>query len=300
MAQLHDRPAVPFDRLFWWSLWLSLGFHSLAVGAITLIFVYQPSRHLPPMLLESYGDSDVEGFDVGVVSLDPGAYARGDEHTPGGDDAPLPPAGEPLPPPRPPSPPTPTAVEEKLPASPPLSEALPVPTVEEAPLPAVAPIEQPKPALVTPRVPEPERPAEPTSPLVRVALLAVNSGKGDVPKSDPLPGASGGAKMKIGTPSAGGIVGSRQGVEMIDRTPPPYPAEARLRGIQGKTMVLVAISADGLVTEATIHQSSGYTILDNAALEYARTRRYRPARQDNIPVPTSVLHPVGFWLTASR
>jgi protein TonB len=106
--------------------------------------------------------------------------------------------------------------------------------------------------------------------------------------------------MNSGTPSAGGIVGSRNGVRMIDTTPPPYPVEARLRGIEGRTVVRVSIAADGSVTDAKVEVSSGYAILDKAAVDYAKTRRFIPARLDNVPVATTVLHPVSFGLGTSQ
>jgi protein TonB len=212
-------------------------------------------------LLLGCGDSDRDGFPIDVVSLDPGAYRTGNLHTPGGDDSPLPPPHEALPPPEP----------KKEP------EPAPQPMVAEAP--------------------KNEPPAEEFSlPPAPVLAPPTNSPVA----SGSLPGASGGARMKTGTPSAGGTVGAQSQVKMIDNTPPPYPPEARARGLEGRTVVLVSISADGFVADVKVHESSGHAILDNAALAYARTRRYIPARENNVPVPATALHPIRFRLSTAQ
>jgi len=282
---MYERRAAMKDPCFWVAILGSLVFNGLGVGFFILVCHLVPTSHALPIMLVGYGDSDVEGFPVDVVSLDPGTYKRGVEHTPGGDNAPLPPSGEALPPP---SPPPPAATE-------PLKKEKPDPEpVVEKP----EPKKDPAPEETPPPAPEPAKPAEATPSAAPAAPAATTADGRGTASGVALPGAAGGAQMRIGTPSAGGRLGSRTGVQMVDRTPPPYPPEARNRGMEGKTIVLVTISADGYVTEATVHESSGYAILDNAAIAYARTRRYLPARENNVPVVTTALHPVNFRLAA--
>lgn len=49
-----------------------------------------------------------------------------------------------------------------------------------------------------------------------------------------------------------------------------YPVEAKSRGITGDLRLLVAVRADGGVTEIRILKSSGYTVLDSAAVRIVR------------------------------
>jgi TonB family protein len=54
------------------------------------------------------------------------------------------------------------------------------------------------------------------------------------------------------------------------------------------------------VLDAKVEQSSGYTILDNAALRFAYTVQFRPAWQGNTAVAAEAILPVVFRLTDSR
>lgn len=49
-----------------------------------------------------------------------------------------------------------------------------------------------------------------------------------------------------------------------------YPAEARSQGIYGNLRLLVAINRDGSLRDVQILESSGHTVLDNAALRIVR------------------------------
>jgi len=48
-----------------------------------------------------------------------------------------------------------------------------------------------------------------------------------------------------------------------------YPAEAVARGIEGEVRLIVRLSADGTVENVSIAASSGYPLLDNAAIKAA-------------------------------
>jgi protein TonB len=56
---------------------------------------------------------------------------------------------------------------------------------------------------------------------------------------------------------------------------PQYPRVARLRGWEGTVDVDVALGADGNVSSASIAASSGYDVLDAAALAAARQSRFQ-------------------------
>jgi periplasmic protein TonB len=83
----------------------------------------------------------------------------------------------------------------------------------------------------------------------------------------------------------------------LDNPPPPYPRMARSRGEQGLVVVAVAVGADGRPLHCTLHRSSGFPALDDAALRTIRTWRFVPARRGEQTVAETVLVPMPFRLT---
>lgn len=70
-----------------------------------------------------------------------------------------------------------------------------------------------------------------------------------------------------------------------------YPHEAIAAGLQGTAEVLIVIDPVGNVTAARLEGSSGYAILDQAALRAARALRSLPA-----DAPREVVLPIVFRL----
>lgn len=77
---------------------------------------------------------------------------------------------------------------------------------------------------------------------------------------------------------------------------PNYPAIARSRGWQGKVLLRVKVSAQGLSDDVTVEQSSGHEILDEAAIEAVKKWRFIPAKRGETPVASSVIVPIDFKL----
>ena len=75
---------------------------------------------------------------------------------------------------------------------------------------------------------------------------------------------------------------------------PEYPAEARLQHEQGVVLVNVEVGADGRPGEVTLAGSSGFPMLDNAALSAVRRWVFEPARAGGLAVPSRVEVPVRF------
>ncbi|MCX7885648.1 MAG: energy transducer TonB, partial [Verrucomicrobiae bacterium] len=81
------------------------------------------------------------------------------------------------------------------------------------------------------------------------------------------------------------------------RTPQPfYPPLARQNGWEGTTVLRVEIRADGTVGAIQILQSTGYKVLDDAAIEAVRAAQFQPARQNGLPITSWVEIPVTFRL----
>jgi TonB family protein len=64
---------------------------------------------------------------------------------------------------------------------------------------------------------------------------------------------------------------------------PEYPAIAKAQGVTGTAVVLATIGPDGKVVSAHIDQSTGNTMLDNAALDAAKESGFQPPIIDGKP-----------------
>jgi TonB family protein len=79
---------------------------------------------------------------------------------------------------------------------------------------------------------------------------------------------------------------------------PEYPRTAREAGWEGTVMLRVEVLPDGKAGLVSVHQTSGYAILDHAALTAVQRWRFSPAMDGNFPVHSVVHLPVRFDLTA--
>ena len=77
---------------------------------------------------------------------------------------------------------------------------------------------------------------------------------------------------------------------------PRYPAIARQNGWQGKTILRVEIRSDGHVGSVEVLRSSGYAVLDDAAVEAVQAGEFMPAQVGGKPVSASVEVPIRFQL----
>jgi protein TonB len=84
--------------------------------------------------------------------------------------------------------------------------------------------------------------------------------------------------------------------DYLNNPRPPYPMVARRMGYHGKVVLEVEVLAEGKAGEVKLHQSSGYDILDNAALQTVKTWRFTPARRFGQAVTQRFLVPIKFSL----
>ncbi|WP_202634625.1 energy transducer TonB [Rugosibacter aromaticivorans] len=82
----------------------------------------------------------------------------------------------------------------------------------------------------------------------------------------------------------------------LDNPKPPYPGISRRLGEQGRVVLRIHVTADGLPQIVQIHTSSGYTRLDDSALETVRRWKFVAAKLGNEPVAATVLVPIIFSL----
>lgn len=77
---------------------------------------------------------------------------------------------------------------------------------------------------------------------------------------------------------------------------PPYPEIARQRGQEGKVILLARIDRTGHLTGIDVIRSSGYLILDEAAVKAVRKWRFKPATRAGMAIEGTVAIPVDFRL----
>lgn len=99
----------------------------------------------------------------------------------------------------------------------------------------------------------------------------------------------------VAIPTVAGVE-NREGPTFVDNPPPQYPPVAVARRWQGEVVVRVWIGADGRVQRAEVDRSSGFAVLDEAALKAVRQWRARAAREQGQAVETVELQPIVFRL----
>ena len=87
-----------------------------------------------------------------------------------------------------------------------------------------------------------------------------------------------------------------QNVAYVDKKicTPKYPRVSRKRGERGRVLVRVFINRDGSSEKVEIEQSSGFSRLDEAAMNSAKKCRFIPAKRNGKPVKTLATIPYTF------
>lgn len=82
---------------------------------------------------------------------------------------------------------------------------------------------------------------------------------------------------------------------LLDAPVPDYPEVARKVGIEAEVWIMVLVDTEGNVKDALVARSSGRDLgFDEAALDAAWGRKYRPAMQNDQPVAVWVSYKVRF------
>lgn len=172
--------------------------------------------------------------------------------------------------------------------------------------PAPAPVAKPP----APVVPPPEtaitqqKPPEVTTEVPVAAPVAAASA---APAPAPAPGPVDDKATKTDSKPASAPVAQHRGeaASAMNRQaqpdhaynpPPPYPPLLRQQGISGVVTLRVLVSISGRPQEVTIHNSSGYRLMDDAAVRAVKRWRFIPALNNGQPEPGWVEFPIRFSL----
>ncbi|HWB59170.1 MAG TPA: TonB family protein, partial [Chthoniobacteraceae bacterium] len=179
------------------------------------------------------------------------------------------------------------------------------PAVETPPAPEPTPapaVEQPEP---TP-VPEMEQPApEPTpepamtepNPDATPAATAAPSPRTRPVSQHPRTTSAAPHHEANSLPATGATGGVRTSVRYLNNPRPEYPDEARRLRQEGVVLLNVEVGTDGRPNDVTVKHSSGYPLLDNAAVAAVKRWMFEPASVASIPVASKVDVPVRFTLS---
>jgi protein TonB len=108
--------------------------------------------------------------------------------------------------------------------------------------------------------------------------------------------AVGRASLAAAPAAAPAVVGARFDADYLHNPKPVYPAASRRIGEEGRVLLRVRVSAQGLPLSVDIRQSSGFPRLDEAARAAVERWRFVPAKQGAEAVESTVVVPLQFTL----
>ncbi|MDP1963480.1 MAG: energy transducer TonB [Reyranella sp.] len=268
---------------------LSLVLHGLAVLPLFLIAGTLGSTSQEPALFIEFS---VAAPTVGANAEPDGAPA---EETPSPPELPAPTLEAAV---QPPEPPAPLEAAIPPPESPLPLEKIPEPDVvpeirvdlpppEEPPPLKVTDLKPVEPPKVTPPKPAPPKPAapRPTAKPTNVARAATAPDAGNTAVTQQATTAPGESIVWEGRPRY-----------RIPPKPAIYPPRAVELGQQGEVLVRVRLEPDGTAAEIRLWRSSGFSLLDRAALAAVHDWHFHPAMRGGRPVAAWVEIPVRFHL----
>ncbi len=185
--------------------------------------------------------------------------------------------------------------EQAAPARPVVMEVTIIPV--SAPKPKVAPPPPPTPAKIKPAPKKTQpRPRLKKMPVVpEPADFAAKQQVFDVqPVEQPLTSV---ATDSVAPPTKiEPFIEANVSADYAENPKPDYPALAKSMGWQGKVMLKVQVSEEGLSAAVEIEHSSGHEILDESAVEALKQWRFTPAKRGETPIASSVIVPIIFTL----
>lgn len=101
----------------------------------------------------------------------------------------------------------------------------------------------------------------------------------------------------IGTESSTEIKPEILPPRILRKIEPTYPEQARLQGWQGKVNIRVEVLSDGLPGDITVKKSSGYPLLDDAAVKAIKRWRFVPAKNIATDMPQACYTSVSLIFT---
>ena len=86
----------------------------------------------------------------------------------------------------------------------------------------------------------------------------------------------------------------------LNNPKPPYPRLARRNGEEGTVLLRVLVTREGRAARLELDKTSGFPLLDSAALEAVKEWRFVPARKGTESVEDWVRVPIVFRLVDAQ
>jgi protein TonB len=170
-----------------------------------------------------------------------------------------------------------------------------------APPVAAEPVKIQSPPVIKPKEkskPKPKnKPREQASAINAKPDVEQTSPADNLPAGSPIASTTGtdtGVTTGSSTSSTEQIVPADYHSAGLHNPPTYYPRMAVERGYQGTVKLRVQVLANGQPAEVQIAASSGYAVLDQAAVEQVKDWRFLPARRGGQPIVSWVMVPIKF------
>lgn len=85
---------------------------------------------------------------------------------------------------------------------------------------------------------------------------------------------------------------------ILSQTIPEYPLEAVEKGWEGAVIVRLLVQKDGRVGRVKVDLSSGYSVLDQVAIQEVKEWEFEPAKRGGTPIEAWFTVPIKFQLKA--
>lgn len=156
--------------------------------------------------------------------------------------------------------------------------------------------ERPRPEK-PPEIPRPSRKPPPAMPLLAAQAPAEAPASFTVPPQPPAPAHAPPINVAPSlSPPPVAITAARFDADYLDNPKPVYPNASRRLGEQGKVLLRVYVSAQGLAEKVELKLGSGFARLDQAAQDAVARWRFVPARRGEEAIAAWVQVPITFQL----
>jgi protein TonB len=186
--------------------------------------------------------------------------------------------------PRATSPPDALAFHSPVPNPPTRDESQSTDAISDASTDPIHEVERP----LTPAVDVPTEPIDPVIEPLTLQATPETLGQDLAPVAVP-------SESRVGTPTQQPGVRVHAKLKSTDR--PIYPTEAIQHHWEGLVIIRVRVTVQGNSASAEIVQSSGHPILDESALQFARSARFEPATDQGFPTENEEMLPIRYRLT---
>ena len=134
-------------------------------------------------------------------------------------------------------------------------------------------------------------------PVVQAPVISMVEPMPPPPVAEPMPATTPASVPAPPSPAPAPVTPPRFDADYLRNPAPEYPAFSKRRGEEGRVLLRVKVDEDGQPSAVTIHTTSGFERLDNAAVETVKRWKFVPARVGDAAVEAWVIVPISFHLT---